>query len=146
MKRFFLLIFVALFMFMDTGCVYRRNFYTNGNTIYSPLERCRPSDALNGESFVYDNVTLTNGTAPNEFIINGFGGFGNLSVNITAHITGKNTFIVPFQTQANWGLSVEGQENTTGTLNRKTHKITLPYKVIFADNTIEICTLELTRQ
>ena len=146
MKRFFLLVFFAFFMLMDTGCAYRRNFYTNGNTIYSPLERCRASDILNGESFVYDDVTITNGTAPNEFIINGFGGFDKLSVNITAHITGKNTFIVPFQTQANWGLSVEGQQNTTGTLNRNEHTITLPYKITYNDSTADICTITLTRQ
>ena len=94
----------------------------------------------------YPPVTISNGTAPNEFIINGFGGFDSPPVNVKAYITGKNTFVVPFQTQADWGLGVKGQDNTTGTLNRNTNKITLPYIVLYADNTYDTCTVELTRQ
>ncbi|MBK9458545.1 MAG: hypothetical protein IPN94_03710 [Sphingobacteriales bacterium] len=109
---------------------------------------CPYPDCYFGVNIFYYALILSNGIAPNEFIINGFGGFDSPPVNVSAYITGKDTFIVPFQSQPDWGLSVEGQENTTGTLNRNEHTITLPYKIIYADaeNTVDTCTITLTRQ
>ena len=125
-----------------------RSFYTDGNTIYASNETCSNCPDINIDCYMvpYPPVTISNGTAPNEFIINGFGGFDSPPVNVKAYITGKNTFVVPFQTQADWGLGVKGQDNTTGTLNRNNNKITLPYIVLYADNTSDTCTVELTRQ
>ncbi len=124
-----------------------RSFFTNGSTAYTAEDVCNcpcPPPCCIG--FPYAAPILSNGTAPNEFIINGFGGFDAPPVNLSAYITGKDTFIVPFQTQPDWGLSVEGQENTTGTLDRNEHTITLPYKITYNDSAVDICTVTLTRQ
>ena len=123
-----------------------RSFFIDGSTVYIAKDSCYCPYADCCWCSFYYTLTLTNGTAPNEFIINGFGGFDSSPVNVSAYITGKDTFIVPFQTQANWGLSVEGQENTTGTFDRNAHTITLPYKNTYNDSAEDICTVTLTRQ
>ena len=126
-----------------------RSFFTDGNNVYTrPSTQCctLPELVTDGCMFPIPPVTITNGAAPNEFIINGFEGFDSPPVNVSAYITGKDTFIVPFQTQPDWGLSIEGQENTTGTLNRNEHTITLPYKITYNDSAVDICTVTLTRQ
>ncbi len=127
-----------------------RSFFIDGSTAYTAKDSCYCPypDCYFGVNIFYYALILSNGIAPNEFIINGFGGFDSPPVNVSAYITGKDTFIVPFQTQPDWGLSIEGQENTTGTLNRNEHTITLPYKIIYADaeNTVDTCTITLTRQ
>lgn len=148
MKQFSCFIIPLLLCIVLSSCrAITRNSITRTAAFYYPLDRCTQfSSANNYGSFTYAPVTISKGTAPNEFIFNNFGGFDSPPVNVKAYITGKNTFVVPFQTQAHWGLSVKGQDNTTGTLNRKTNKITLPYIVLFKDNTSDTCTVELTRQ
>ena len=125
-----------------------RSFFIDGSTAYTAKDSCYCPypDCYFGVNIFYYALILSNGIAPNEFIINGFGGFDAPPVNVSAYITGKDTFIVPFQTQPDWGLSIEGQENTTGTLNRNEHTITLPYKITYNDSTADICTITLTRQ
>jgi hypothetical protein len=88
---------------------------------------------------------LSNGTAPNEFIVNNFAGSDWPTLNVKVYITDTNTCIIPAQTFYSGDLIVVSQDNTVGILDRNNHKITIPYKI---DNMgyIELCTLELTRQ
>ena len=124
-----------------------RSLYTNGNTLYIPLDVCTVGGPVTpGQSFTYSAVKFSNGSTADEFIMEGFGGFDTPVINVKGKITGLNTFTVASQTQAGWGLSVASQANTNGALNRATNKVTLPYKITYDDNTTDVCTVEFTRQ
>ena len=118
-----------------------RSFFTDGSTVYtSHIDCVMPEGSYDTESCV-----LSNGTAPNEFIVNNFAAdfWGHLNVKV--YITDSNTCIIPAQTFYSGDLIVVSQDNVVGILDSNNHKITIPYKI---DNMgyIELCTLELTRQ
>ncbi len=126
-----------------------RSFYTNGNTFYTPIEVCTqggPPGIPIGQAFTYDAVKFSNGATVDEFIMENFHAFDTPSVNVKAKISSLNTFTVPNQTQSGWGLTVKGQDNTNGTLNRATNKVILPYQITYDDTSVDICTVEFTRQ
>ena len=125
-----------------------RTFYTNGNTLYTPLDVCTVGGPVaTGETFTYQAVKITNGANPDEFIMEGFGGFETPTLNIKCKITGPNTFIVPPLTQSGISVLVSSQPNTNGTLNRVTNTIILPYQINYLDGLpSDMCTVTLTRQ
>lgn len=131
----------------DTCTIVTRTFYTNGNSFYTPLDKCTQGGPVTpGQTFTYDAIKVSNGATVDEIIFESFGGFDSPAVNVKGKITGLNTFSVASQTQAGWGLSVEGQANTNGALDRTANKITLPYKITYADASVDVCTVELTKQ
>ena len=118
-----------------------RNFFTDGSTVYTSYIDCiMPEGTYNTMPCV-----LSNGTAPNEFIVNNFAGFDWPTLNVKVYITDTNTCIIPAQTFY-WDVVVAGQDNTVGTLDRNNHKITIPFKVVNKNLITYLCTLELTRQ
>ena len=124
-----------------------RSFYTNGNTLYTPLDVCTVGGpVIVGVHFTYSSVKFSNGATIDEFIMEDFGGFDSPPVNVKAKITGLNTFTVANQTQAGWGLTVKGQDNTNGTLNRATNKVILPYQITYVDGGVDKCIVEFTAQ
>ena len=124
-----------------------RSFYTNGNTFYTPDDVCTVGGpVIVGVHFTYSSVKFSNGATIDEFIMEDFGGFDSPPVNVKAKITGLNTFTVANQTQAGWGLTVKGQDNTNGTLNRATNKVTLPYQITYVDGGVDKCIVEFTAQ
>jgi hypothetical protein len=126
---------------------FTRTFYTNGNTLYTPLDVCTVGGPVaTGETFTYQAVKITNGANPDEFIMEGFGGFDSPMLHVKCKITGANTFIAPPQTGVATCLTVSTQPNTNGTLNRITNTIVFPYKIVYDDASIDMCTVTLTRQ
>jgi hypothetical protein len=125
-----------------------RTFYTNGNTFYTPLDVCTQGGPVPiGQTFTYAAVKFSNGNTVDEFVMENFGGFDTPPVNVRGKITGLNTFTVPLQGAGlGWGLQVKGQDNTNGTLNRTTNKVSLPYQITYDDATVDKCTVEFTRQ
>lgn len=123
-----------------------RTFYTNGNTFYTPLDVCTVGGpVIVGQTFTYNAVKITNGVNPDEFIMEGLGGFSP-TLNIKCKITGPNTFIAVSQIPNPADAIVSTQPNTNGTLNRITNTIVFPYKIIYDDASIDMCTVTLTRQ
>ena len=125
-----------------------RSFYTNGSTMYNSIDVCTVGGPVAiGTPFPIFNIRFTNGSTPDEFIMEAFGGFDSPVINVKGKITGKNTFTVPLQGQGlGWSLTVESQANTNGTLNRTTNKVTLPYQITYDDASVDRCTVEFTRQ
>ena len=124
-----------------------RTFYTNGNTFYTPLDICTVGGpVIVGQTFTYSAVKFSNGATVDEFIMENFHAFDTPSVNVKAKISSLNTFTVASQTQVGWGLSIKGQDNTNGTLNRTTNKVTLPYQITYDDASVDKCTVEFSRQ
>ena len=124
-----------------------RTFYTNGSTLYTPLDVCTQGGPVPiGQTFTYSAVKFLIGATNDEFVMEAFGGFDSPSVNVKGKISGLNTFTVASQTQPGWGLTVKGQDNTNGTLNRATNKVTLPYQITYDDASVDRCTVEFTRQ
>jgi len=123
-----------------------RTFYTNGNTLYTPLDICTVGGPVTpGVTFTYQAVKITNGANPDEFIMEGLGGFSP-TLNIKCKITGPNTFIAVSQIPNPADAIVSSQPNTNGTLNRITNTIVFPYKIVYDDANIDMCTVTLTRQ
>ncbi len=124
-----------------------RQFYTNGNTLYTPLDVCTVGGPVTpGQTFTYNAVKFSNGATADEFVMENFGGFDTPVINVKGKISGLNTFTVASQTQTGWGLTVKGQDNTNGTLNRTINKVTLPYQITYDDASVDKCTVEFTRQ